>query len=253
MILIILIGCGNTIYYMVLFNPDPIIFDLEFDMKKSELYEYYSDWFEKYGGITREMIDKINELSKQEKKDLALIKIKIFENQLYLDDYSDGHYRVGHITSLLTNLMWRKRLPNIEFLFTLHDEAPTNPKYFPFPFFVFNGIKTEPPNKYITFPDLYSINVWNQRVMRTVFKANKKIKWESKKEKMFWRGVSSGTPSLQEDETTEDILRLARFNLVNKSLQLPHILDAKFTAYIQSIFFILFCSFFKTLFLFSSK
>ena len=118
--------------------------------------------------------------------------------------------------------MWRKRLPNIEFLFTLHDEAPTNPKYFQFPFFVFNGIKTEPPNKYIPFPDLYSISIWDQRVMRTVFKANKKVKWESKKEKIFWRGISSGSPAIHDSETVEDIVRLSRFNLVLKSLQLSY-------------------------------
>ena len=119
------------------------------------------------------------------------------------------------------------KIPNIDFVVTLHDGVSFNGEDFnaDLPLFSFAKNKQCPS---ILMPDFEALSECNEN-LKICEEASKAYPWKTKKEVIFWRGATTG--GLFE---IGNYLQFPRSKLVLLSRQNPQWLDAAFTALVQS-------------------
>ena len=185
------------------------------------------------------MIEKFEKQPKEELNTYLIIKIEIKNNLVLTESYGIANNRMGFMRNLIEKSMrMMKSVPNIVFFMTLHDGPPnhylTHPEFSEFPIFTYASEKKEyfqvPP--FILFPDFEIPSYGFQNLLRKVLYNSKNINWEKKSEIALWRGATTGQV-INNQDTIETALNYTRFKLVDISNKFPHILDAKFSDYVQ--------------------
>ena len=175
----------------------------------------------------------------EELNDQMIIKMKIKSRKVTIQSYGLKVERIKMMKNYFEKCIRKMRkVPNIVFFMTLHDKANlyyrNNRKFKDIPILTYAVKKKEyfdvPP--YILIPDFDIASESTQERVIKVYEESKKTDWKNKEEIAIWRGASTGEYIFRND-TIESVLTQPRFNLVHLSKKNPHILDAKFSSFVQ--------------------
>ncbi len=181
-------------------------------------------------GITQEAIKQ----TLFEAPNTGLARFKILNNRVSyeFDDSSAYPQQENMYNSLLYRAEQMKRcfnklanvipLPNIDFIVCMHDRTHIETNYSPI--FVF---AKKMGSRQVLIPDFEALTS-HKKIYDSILKANNKNTWESKVQKAFWRGATTGGIF-----TTQQWQSFPRSKLVLASLNFPDLLDAKFTQLCQ--------------------
>lgn len=112
---------------------------------------------------------------------------------------------------------------SIYFTVQVHDEAPSATG------FRFDG-PCHSAEPWPLIPDPYALGSWGYAQLQTEWARRQLPAWEERLPMAFWRGSTTGRQAL----TAARLHTLPRYRLCQSSLQAPHLLDARFTAVVQS-------------------
>lgn len=175
------------------------------------------------GGITKQMIDAAFHGERIDTFNLVRFTIQNGHIAFSHDEKNlySRHFR--ELLGCIKKLSEHVKLPDVDFIVSLEDGFEGNPDLGPC--FVF--AKKEHVDSLILVPDIKALAGYG-KLREMIPNANKKISWNQKLPKTFWRGSTTGGYSTL---TTWD--RLARAKLVLLSLSHPEEIDARFNSVVQ--------------------
>jgi len=157
-----------------------------------------------------------------------LVYYQIKGNKLYWKrnwNSKDGLDRVRKTTRMLDRMTKTRKLPDVEFILTVHDGfTPSNPASRDMPIFCYAKTEREPG---VLFPDPLSEG-FSRHSRKSIARANKRQKyaWRNKKDIAFWRGGTTGGKF--EMDNWYNYPR-SKLSLVSKYY--PDLVDSGFTTY----------------------
>jgi|GEM_PF-1745569 len=163
----------------------------------------------------------------QVKKNPSFIRYKLIRGQFAVSAHpairNDHRYLV--VTESLEKLFQKAQLPDLDFIVCLEDSVEEN--IYPGPIFTFATKRFS--QRLIPMPDPTALNPHERSYITEVIRnACHGFPWESKTEKVFWRGTPNG-PSPSDEDIFQDRWETApRFQLVQFSLRTPRSVDAGF-------------------------
>jgi protein glucosyltransferase len=159
--------------------------------------------------------------------DDLLVYIKIHGGRVY--SYSPAaivhtgiESRLKSVHEFFQTLAKDYKIPNVDFVLTLHDALTSNSST---PIFAFAKSKNSTA---ILLPDFEAL-IGCDELFKICDNASQAHPWKAKKEMIFWRGATTGGSF-----EINNFLRFPRAHLVFLSRQYPEWLDAAFTAMVQS-------------------
>lgn len=156
-----------------------------------------------------------------------LARYRIINNQVYaeLPANSVGHYRASIVTNALNILARNIKLPDVDFIVTMHDSLDHIPLSAP----VFAFAKNPKIASHIVLiPDFEALNGYNE-LFRLVQIGNTACTWSQKRNQAVWRGSRTGGGHFKLD----NFLEFPRSCAVTLSLQYPQLINAKFSLHAQ--------------------
>lgn len=163
-----------------------------------------------------------------------LVRFKVKDNQLSVDNTYDWLKRSHFIQKALIFLIETVGLPDIDFVMTMHDgfDVPfyfkEQPGHNPAPFIkkpILTFAKSKKTGNGILIPDFEALS--DQRTNYSE-KNLHVYSWKDKEKKAFWRGSTTGRKYKK-----DNWFLIPRARLTLLSLQNPDLLDAKFTGVTQ--------------------
>lgn len=183
-------------------------------------------------GITRSMIDNV--LATFDPRIHLLVRFKVANNKVsYSHNLDTGHpilkERAEAYSQALQFLSDTIGLPNVDFALTLHDWSglPVNDKL---PVFAYG--RNDRQCKAILIPDFIALDGYPPHYLGGCTPGSnmwQQVPWDSKVQKAFWRGSTTGGQYTKQNWHTFPRTQLALF-----SLQHPDLLDAKITQVVQA-------------------
>lgn len=172
----------------------------------------------------------------------GVIRFQIINNKIYYIDKKiiSALQRVDHkhlavLTNILTEMLKRYKVKNVDFIISIYDDGEhlkfidelKNP-YVPILVFAKDKSNDSFPIK-IPFIDYFTFR-W-QKFSKEVISARLLLEnqWKNKKNKIFWRGISTG-----KNYNVRNYLYKPRIRLITLSKNNPEIIDAKLTNIIQT-------------------
>jgi protein glucosyltransferase len=159
-----------------------------------------------------------------------LVHIRIYQGKVFSYSpaaviHTDIESRLNSVHQFFQVLAKDYKLPNVEFVLTLHDGISTKEMDSSLPLFTFAKNKYSPV---ILIPDFEALLGCNE-LLKICDNASVAYPWKMKKKVIFWRGATTG--GIFE---IANYLRFPRAKLVFLSKQYPQWLDAAFTALVQA-------------------
>ena len=192
--------------------------------------------FEK--GVSRQSFDTFYQnLSSTVHECHRMCFFQIIECKVYMECKKGvGEYERAFINSL-HYLLQKKCVADVEFILSCHDlmqdvlpqEAPI---FSAVPIFAFS--KKISQKSVLLVPDPYMLRLrsWSSLVS-TILSSSAENGWDSKAERVFFRGASSGA-IVEKDDTVDSVIEKgARYKAVALSLKDPLLIDARFSALVQ--------------------
>ncbi|GAB4815720.1 hypothetical protein N2152v2_002766 [Parachlorella kessleri] len=188
-------------------------------------------------GISREAIEESLKAARRRRTD-GVYKVLLYNSSIYVDTSQPGDGYEGFRSSgaflTLVNLLCKQRgLPNVEFVYNMHDQ-PCMPR--DGPLLPVLGWSTSALHLDIPVPYHWS---WvhippNSSSVRVSFNATE---WEGRASRAVWRGSTTGCPNPSDGwcmNTLENWNTTARVRLVQMCKRRPDLCDAAFTGLAQA-------------------
>lgn len=196
-------------------------FVLAADWMDQRIHEDLAYW--KRVGVSRSALREA--LHKGDTEWLLLMRVVIQDGKVsFFRDARVGAQGLGRDKELeqsLSQLLCKRKLPDTEFLLTVHDYVPDFYKY-DVPLFTF--AKREGDNRAICMPDHEALLLY-EGLKKSIVEASERLPWSDKKMMGFWRGQTTGPEVYRLD----NCLDMPRSKLVMMSRQNPDLLDARFS------------------------
>lgn len=228
----ILTGCCGVAFFLNTANCS------EFHIDKVKLEQKLKDplpqWLErqiqsellpfKKSGISHRMLDRAMSASKAQikKSNLNLVRFGIQNNQLVNKDLAlfEKNERVVEFTKCMRAILQHIRIPDVDFILSLADsiDSPQFLKLIKVP--VFTICKKKNIAKTVLIPSKLLNLSQEDLLLQECFKYRELHPWETKIEKLFWRGLASG-------KGYEKAVN-PRLNIVKMSKRNSYIIDASF-------------------------
>ncbi len=186
--------------------------------------------------ITQKRLDELwNNQELQEKYMMA--RFQIIKQKVFADSYYIGHYYFPTLLKYFENLAKKYSLPDVDFIIVLREEIPFKEKEgellrgYPL-FIMFKDKDSSYEMDKIIFPDGFFLKNNYGLLLNNIEKESKKIKWEDKVEKIFWRGATTGDFY---NYTIDNFDKLPRMTISVFSKLYPNLIDATFSAYSDQV------------------
>lgn len=168
--------------------------------------------------ITSQKIDELFKTFDPNKN--LLVRFKVVDNKLTMEmPYADWSGRHSFVKDAMSFLVESTGLPNLDVIFTLHDEIP-DALSSQLPILTFAKKKNAHG---ILIPDAEAL-IGYERNPDLKKEALHLVPWDQKEKKAFWRGTTTGGTY-----TKDNWHKIPRSQLVLLSLIRPDLIDAKFT------------------------
>jgi hypothetical protein len=175
--------------------------------------------------VSEQMLDETMHSINSKTRALC-VRFAIKNNQLViLQKPKIASRRLRWITAALSTICRFAPLPSIEFIICLEDSI--DKVDFPGPVLAFAKHKTS--QNVVLMPDMDALSLHTPKLLYDVKQGIKRYPWSEKKDIAFWRGATTG--AVFNEET---FLTLPRTRVVAASLNLPDLIDARFTALVQT-------------------
>ena len=152
-----------------------------------------------------------------------LVRYKITNNKVQVISFV-SHDRIPLVTKSIKQLAQSVKLPNVDFIVTMHDSLDGTE--FLCPIFSFAKRPKLSP-QIILMPDFEAL-LGNFPTLLAVDKGNQSYPWDKKVNKAIWKGAMTGGIF-----TPENFLDFPRTKTITQSLQYPDLIDAGYTALVQ--------------------
>ena len=186
--------------------------------------------------VTKKELDSLwNNLKTRESQHLS--RFQIIDQKLYADTYNITNLYFLKMLDYLNNLLKHYKIQNIDFILYSRDEVNINSHIsqedLSTPAFMMSKDLNSPYEKdKLLLVDAHMLkNNWAELV-DIINKANLENSWNSKLNKIFWRGQSTGS-ALKFPYNIKNIDKLTRLKLVILSKLYPDLIDAKITKYAE--------------------
>ena len=169
---------------------------------------------------------------------LNLARFQVINQKLYAE--GTGHEEIGAYfrayIQFFQRLVQKYKIPDVDFIIHTADQLQVESKdenkflkkLNKIPSFMFAiDLKDEYESERLLILDPLMLMSKHRKVLSQIKETNKQTSWESKIDKLYWRGSSTGSASLQ--YKLENISKLPRLVLTFMSKLYPDKIDAKFT------------------------
>ncbi|MDX2050350.1 MAG: glycosyl transferase family 90 [Rickettsiaceae bacterium] len=167
----------------------------------------------------------------------GIARVKIINNKIYYKIYyqNKGYDdRYDYIFSAILKAGKYVKFPDVDFFICTKDSFKQKYPETSAPIFAFAINKNLRANK-ILIPD--ALTLMDSKLSDEIRKINNEIPWDSKIDKAFWRGSTTGWIDGSDDSdpeiTIENYSKFPRFKLVEISEQYQELLDAKFVNFVH--------------------
>jgi hypothetical protein len=177
-------------------------------------------------GITKESLDATMQQEISHQFSWAIIRYQITGNRLHVIPTGSPHVaaRSAIVTAALEKLLQSVRIPDVDFLVSLHDSIDDANPAAPLFAFAKNPKRT---TQVILMPDFEALAGYSE-LLSTLQKTKKKLSWDQKIAKAVWRGSRTGGHF-----TLENFFEYPRSQAVSLSLKHPDWIDARFSLHCQ--------------------
>lgn len=180
--------------------------------------------------ITHKMVDDI---MKDEARALSLRLIRCtlkngvpsFEYPREENEADIWKTRREYMEKAFTFLATKRELPDLDFVFSLHDELVDHPNP-AVPIFCFCQNTAASAGR-ILIPDFEALML-TPPLIKQVNRGIEKTPWGKKRDQLFWRGATTGTFF-----TADNIEKCHRVQLVKMSIEHPKLINARLTTLVQ--------------------
>jgi glycosyl transferase family 90 len=179
--------------------------------------------------ITMDKLDQA--MARRGPDDYLLVRYLIENGQISVQNTTPAVHGIGknrlnqlnhHLNELARLCQNEVKLPNCEFIISLHDCF-----YGSLNTAILSFARNRSSPKVILIPDT-DVLVDAEGLQRQAATGNQRYPWESKQEIAFWRGATTGAAF-----SRQNYGNYPRFQLARKSLDYPDWVDAKFTLFCQ--------------------
>jgi hypothetical protein len=184
--------------------------------------------FKKYPFISKKKMDAV--VYDKNNEHLYLVKFTIKNNKVFTSkSFKKEFPRELLIKKILTKLGKKRPLPDLDFITTMHDELDQE---FDVPILVM--AKNDHHFKQILIPDFEALEgkyqVFKNKDVTSFF-----VPWNSKINQLIWRGSTAqySLNGLHECMNCDNLKLFSRVFLCELSKSYPHLIDAKFTSFVQ--------------------
>lgn len=173
-------------------------------------------------GIALTSIEEMLRLGIQDPTNHPFLHCKIINGKIEATTQFQDDPKVAELIKNLEILNSVVQFPSMEFLILLKENTGDLNLSGP----VFASAKdASKPGNFILFPDFEALSGGSQQFMKEVKKGVKKYPWKQKLDQAVWRGVTAGGKY-----NLENFLSFPRSQLITRSLDLPELIDAKYSA-----------------------
>jgi len=205
-----------------------------YSQERVDIIQFITEQFNNYQdlSITQDYLNASWAVQKQQ-KDFNIARFQIINQYVYADSNNLKDGRFNSILEYLKKITKIYKINNVDFIIytddTLEIAGKTKNSLINTPAFIMSkDTNSIYETDLFLFPDLYLLdNNWKDYFTR-IESANKLIKWDSKINKVFWRGNTTGGIY-----NLENFDKLPRVSLVMLSRLYPDLIDASFVRYLQ--------------------
>lgn len=235
LILVIIISFSSISYAnnLVTITKDDFL-SAKNSTETSKIINYLTSQFDSYleEGVSQEQLNKLWN-DDEVRNRYYMTRFQIINQKLYADSYSITYPYFTQLLQYLQKLVSKYKINNIDFITYVHDEIlPSNgleEKTLGTPAFIMSKDLNNPyEREKFLFPDIIMLRHDWKNLIPKVNETNITHSWESKKEKIFWRGWPSGSGNNKGSEHLK-LDKMPRISLVMLSALYPDFIDAKFT------------------------
>ena len=180
----------------------------------------------------QESLDKIwNNLEIRNASHMA--RFQIINQKLYADSFNLMNHRFWELLVYFQKIINLYKVQDIDFIIYIRDEIPSDleEKIAGIPAFIMSkNLDSVSQKDMFLLPDTYMILEYWSKLTNKIIEANKKHPWNSKINKIFWRGATTGEANIYNINNFD---KLPCLSLVMESRLYPELIDAKFTTYAQ--------------------
>jgi hypothetical protein len=154
-------------------------------------------------------------------KSAELVRFQITNNKIKYQNFLSAKYHPRFIRFhfFLKKCMKFITFPDVDFLYSIHDSLEDLKILECLESFVFCISKLKKNDKIVLFPHVEWMQK-NETLLDIICKAALQLEWDEKINKAFWRGTTTGSLDLNENE---------RFKIVKMAKQYPDYFDAYFS------------------------
>lgn len=177
--------------------------------------------------VNQEQINSLwnnHELRKKHK----LMRFQIINQQLYADSFDISHLYFVNLFQYFQILVTKYKIKDVDFVIHARDELTEEVSA---PSFMMskNLLNPDEATRFL-MPDAYMLSKNWANLVQEIKNARDKHDWQEKKEKIFWRGATTGSKA-KYPYNINNIDKLARIKLVLLSKLYPEYIDAKFNRF----------------------
>ena len=176
-------------------------------------------------GIRKSEINQFFDEQTKANNRLLLIKFAIKDNSLNVSPTPPGlEIRVFHTAKAISEVLKRAKLPDMEFIITMHDALDR--EKLSAPVFAFAKNPSEAPHV-VLMPDFEALS-GNADSLKEIAIGASQYPWHKKKNLAVWRGATTGGIF-----TTDNFLEFPRSQMITMSLKHPKLINARYTSLVQ--------------------
>lgn len=169
------------------------------------------------------------------RKEMQLLRFQIVNQELYADAFDRNHMYFKPLKDYFQYLLKKYKIHDVDFIVHAKDEINKNPlNSFPLTFMMSKNLNSKYEKDRVLMPDSHMIDKGRNwyKLSKEIEKTNKITPWESKINKIFWRGGATGAKNTYLYNVT-NFDKLIRLKLVMFSKLYPDLIDAEITAYYE--------------------
>ncbi len=174
-------------------------------------------------GVSTDGLDQLMLQDSANGSPRLLERVRILNNQVEMTHHSSTHPaaspRVGIVVGAINKLAQGLKLPDVDFIITMHDAFDN--QELSVPVFAFAKNPNYSP-MIILIPDFEALGGRDETI-RKVHEANARYPWSLKLSRAVWRGSRTGG-----EFTLHNFLEFPRSKAITFSLQFPRLIDARF-------------------------
>lgn len=179
---------------------------------------------------------------KEINKGQHLIRFQIINQQLYSGDSDILKLFSLELIYFFKRILKKYKVNDVDFIIYGRDEIDpkivNNKELYKIPSFMLSkNMDAEYEKDKFLLPDTFLMRQYWSYLTKRILKANEKFSWQSKKNKIFWRGATTGwdrtKPYIHKNYNIKNMENIPRLNLVFFSKLYPDLIDAKFVFYNQ--------------------